>query len=154
MARVYSKGHGKSGSSLPYVRKPASWSKKTSEEIVQTIIQLAKKGMMPSRIGAVLRDQHAIGLVNHYTGSRVTNILRANQLAPEIPEDLYFLIKRAVQMRKHLERNPRDVCTMHHLILIESRIHRLVRYYKGTLAVPATFRYKSKNAAALLASFA
>ena len=29
-------------------------------------------------------------------------------LAPEIPEDLYFLIKKAVSMRKHLERSRKD----------------------------------------------
>lgn len=109
---------------------------------------------MPSKIGSILRDQYAVGLVNHYTGSRVTRILRANSLAPEVPEDLYFLIKRAVQMRKHLERNPRDICSKHHLILVESRIHRLTRYYKGTQKIPASFRYKAQDAAALLAAFA
>ncbi|CAL6008509.1 Ribosomal_protein S13 [Hexamita inflata] len=154
MARVYSKGHGKSGSALPYVRRPASWQKKTTEDIVSIITGLAKKGMMPSKIGSVLRDQFAIGLINHYTGTRVTRILRAAGVAPEIPEDLYFLIKRAVQMRKHLERNPRDISTKYHLILVESRIYRISRYYKSTKKVPATFRYQAKNAAALLASFA
>jgi hypothetical protein len=29
-------------------------------------------------------------------------------LAPEIPEDLYHLIKKAVSVRKHLERNRKD----------------------------------------------
>ena len=29
-------------------------------------------------------------------------------LAPELPEDLYFLIKKAVSIRKHLERNRKD----------------------------------------------
>ncbi len=29
-------------------------------------------------------------------------------LAPELPEDLYFLIKKAVAMRKHLEANRKD----------------------------------------------
>jgi ribosomal protein S15P/S13E len=51
-------------------------------------------------------------------------------LAPEIPEDLYYLIKKAVSMRKHLERNRKDKDGKFRLILIESRIHRLARYYK------------------------
>lgn len=29
-------------------------------------------------------------------------------LAPSIPEDLYMLIKKAVAVRKHLERNRKD----------------------------------------------
>jgi ribosomal protein S15P/S13E len=51
-------------------------------------------------------------------------------LGPEIPEDLYHLIKKAVSMRKHLERSRKDKDGKFRLILIESRIHRLARYYK------------------------
>ncbi len=47
-------------------------------------------------------------------------------LAPEIPEDLYMLIKKAVAVRKHLERNKKDKDSKFRLILIESRIHRSV----------------------------
>ena len=87
---------------------------------------------MPSRIGIVLRDKHCVGLVNHYTGSRITRILGANGINQEVPEDLYHLIKRAVSIRKHIERNPRDISSKYHLILNESRIHRIVRYYIRT----------------------
>lgn len=57
-------------------------------------------------------------------------------LAPSIPEDLYCLIKKAVSVRKHLERNRKDKDAKFRLILIESRVHRLGRYYKqaGKLA--------------------
>jgi ribosomal protein S15P/S13E len=47
-------------------------------------------------------------------------------LAPAIPEDLYMLIKKAVSVRKHLERNKKDKDSKFRLILVESRIHRLV----------------------------
>lgn len=47
-------------------------------------------------------------------------------LAPAIPEDLYMLIKKAVAVRKHLERNKKDKDAKFRLILIESRIHRSV----------------------------
>ena len=53
-----------------------------------------------------------------------------HSLAPELPEDLYFLIKKAVSCRKHLERNRKDKDGKFRLILVESRIHRLARYYK------------------------
>ena len=45
-------------------------------------------------------------------------------LAPAIPEDLYMLIKKAVAVRKHLDRNKKDKDSKFRLILIESRIHR------------------------------
>jgi small subunit ribosomal protein S13e len=57
-------------------------------------------------------------------------------MSPDIPEDLYCLIKKAVSVRKHLERNRKDCDAKFRLILIESRVHRLGRYYKqaGKLA--------------------
>ena len=40
------------------------------------------------------------------------------------------MIKKAVVMRKHLEVNRKDKDGKFRLILVESRIHRLARYYK------------------------
>jgi ribosomal protein S15P/S13E len=98
--------------------------------VIDTICKLAKKGMRPSEIGVNLRDQSGIPQVRSITGSKVLRILKAQGLAPELPEDLYYLIKKAVAMRKHLERFRKDKDAKFHLILIESRIHRLARYYK------------------------
>ena len=55
-------------------------------------------------------------------------------------------------MRKHLERNRRDMDTKFRLILVESRIHRLARYYKRTRSLPVTWRYESANAASMVAA--
>lgn len=71
--------------------------------------------------------------VSSVTGSKVLRILRKHGLAPEIPEDLYHLIKKAVSMRKHLEQFRKDRDGKFRLILVESRIHRLARYYKVAL---------------------
>merc|ERR1712078_192524 len=76
--------------------------------------------------------------------------LRSQGLAPSLPEDLYCLIKKAVSVRKHLEKNRKDKDSKFRLILIESRIHRLARYYKLAKRIPGNWRYESSNAAALL----
>ncbi|XP_027158283.1 40S ribosomal protein S13-2-like [Coffea eugenioides] len=60
--------------------------------------------------------------------------------APEIPEDLYHLIKKAIAIRKHLERNRKDKDSKFRLILVESRIHRLARYYKKTKKLPPNWK--------------
>ena len=73
------------------------------------------------------------------TGSKILRIMKGLGLAPEIPEDLYHLIKKAVSMRKHLELNRKDKDGKFRLILVESRIHRLARYYKVR---PAACRIK------------
>ena len=57
-----------------------------------------------------------------------------------IPEDLYHLIKKAVSVRKHLERNRKDRDSKFRLILIESRIHRLARYYRLAKKLPSNWK--------------
>ncbi|KAK9763791.1 ribosomal 40S subunit protein S13 [Basidiobolus ranarum] len=136
MGRMHTPGKGISSSAIPYRRTPPSWVKTSPEEVCEHICKLAKKGLTPSQIGVLLRDSHGIPQVRTVTGNKVLRILKGNGLAPEIPEDLYHLIKKAVSVRKHLERNRKDCDSKYRLILIESRIHRLARYYKtaGQLA--------------------
>ncbi|CAG8705998.1 8309_t:CDS:2 [Cetraspora pellucida] len=57
-------------------------------------------------------------------------IIKLANEAPKIPEDLYHLIKKAIAIRKHLECNRSDKDSKFWLILIESRIHHLARFYK------------------------
>uniref|UniRef100_A0A0E0LQP1 Small ribosomal subunit protein uS15 N-terminal domain-containing protein n=1 Tax=Oryza punctata TaxID=4537 RepID=A0A0E0LQP1_ORYPU len=140
MGRMHSRGKGISSSALPYKRTPPSWLKTAASDVEEMIMKAAKKGQMPSQIGVVLRDQHGIPLVKSVTGSKILRILKAHGLAPEIPEDLYFLIKKAVAIRKHLERNRKDKDSKFRLILVESRIHRLARYYKRTKKLPPTWK--------------
>ena len=150
MGRMYGKGKGISGSALPYKRKPPTWVKMRSEDVVEQITKLAKKGMTPSQIGVTLRDSMGIPQVKSVTGSKILRILKVKGVAPEIPEDLYHLIKKAVSIRKHLERNRKDKDSKFHLILVESRIHRLARYYRRSKQLPASWKYQSASAAAIV----
>lgn len=77
-------------------------------------------------------------------------VLCLQGLAPSIPEDLYHLIKKAVSVRKHMEKNRQDKDSKFRLILIESRVHRLARYYKKRSVLPANWRYESATASALV----
>ncbi|KAH9678267.1 40S ribosomal protein S13-2 [Citrus sinensis] len=125
---------GISASALPYKRTPPSWLKISSQDVEDNICKFAKKGLTPSQIGVILRDSHGIAQVKSVTGSKIL------RLAPEIPEDLYHLIKKAVAIRKHLERNRKDKDSKFRLILVESRIHRLARYYKKTKKLPPVWK--------------
>lgn len=78
-------------------------------------------------------------------------ILREIGLGPSIPEDLWHLVKKAVAVRKHLETNRKDRDSKFRLILIESRIHRLARYYKTKQQIPPTFKYDAATASTLVA---
>ena len=150
MGRMHSKGKGISASALPYRRTPPSWLKTTPAEVMEQVTRFAKKGLTPSQIGVILRDSHGIAQVSHVTGSKILRMLKKSGLAPEIPEDLYCLIKKAVQVRKHLDKFRQDKDAKFRLILIESRIHRTSRYYKTVKALPPNWKYESSTASTLV----
>merc|ERR1711972_1107672 len=112
-------------------------------DVSDHICKLAKKGLTPSQIGVTLRDSFGIPQVKNVTGNKILRILKTNGLAPDLPEDLYYLIKKAVAIRKHMDRNRKDKDSKFRLILVESRIHRLARYYKRVKSLPATWKYVS-----------
>ena len=151
MGRLHSKGKGIASSAVPYKRTPPSWMKTSSDEVEDHVCRLAKKGLRPSAIGVILRDSGGVPQVTAVTGSKILRLLKKNGLAPEIPEDLYFLIKKAVSVSKHLERNRKDKDSKFRLILIESRIHRLARYYRTARKLPPNWKYESATASTLVA---
>uniref|UniRef100_A0A7S2V1V2 Small ribosomal subunit protein uS15 N-terminal domain-containing protein n=1 Tax=Fibrocapsa japonica TaxID=94617 RepID=A0A7S2V1V2_9STRA len=151
MGRMHSRGKGMASSALPYKRTPPSWLKISAKDVEDHVCKLAKKGLSPSQIGVILRDSNGIAQVRSVTGSKVLRLLKKNGLAPEIPEDLYMLIKKAVAVRKHLERNRKDKDSKFRLILIESRIHRLARYYRTNRKLAPNWKYESSTASALVA---
>ena len=147
---MYGRGKGISKSSIPYKKKAPRWLTVESGDLVKQMEQLAKKGYKPSQIGVILRDNFAIPQSRLITGAKILRLLKKKGLAPQIPEDLYHLMRRAVSIRKHIEKNKRDRDSKFRLILVESKIHRLVRYYKLTKQLPATWRYDYQTALALV----
>ena len=151
MGRMHAPGKGISQSALPYRRSVPSWLKLNAEDVKEQIKKLGKKGMTPSQIGIILRDSHGVAQVRFVAGNKILRIMKALGLKPDIPEDLYYLIKKAVAIRKHLERNRKDKDSKFRLILVESRIHRLARFYKTKSVLPPTWKYESSTASALVA---
>jgi len=121
------------------------WVKYSPVEVEELVVSLAKKGYPPSMIGIILRDQYGIPLAKMVTKKKITQILRERGLAPEIPEDLYNLIRRAMRVRRHLEEHPKDYHSKRGLQLIESKIRRLVRYYKSRRVLPPDWEYKPER---------
>ncbi|CAD7947729.1 unnamed protein product [Amoebophrya sp. A120] len=150
MGRMYGRGKGISSSAMPYRRRAPTWLKMKDTEVEDHICKLAKKGLTPSQIGVTLRDSFGIPQVKSVTGQKILRILKKRQLAPTVPEDLHHLIKKAISIRKHLERANKDKDSKFRLILNESRIHRLARYYRRVKALPAAWKYRAETASALL----
>jgi len=136
------KKKGKSHSTRPARRTPPSWVKYAPEEVENLVVTLARRGYPPSMIGIILRDQYGIPLVKQITGKKICQILKEHGLAPQIPEDLANLIKRAIKIRKHLEEHPKDLHSKRGLQLVEAKIARLVKYYKRKGVLPPDWEYK------------
>lgn len=126
------------------------WLEMTEEEIVELIVKLHREGQSTSQIGIILRDQYGIPSTKSVLGEKITDILKNNGAEFEYPEDLLNLIKRAVNIREHLEENPKDIHSRRGLTKIESRIRRLVKYYTRNNVLPEGWRYDPKTAALLV----
>eukprot|EP01001_Neometanema_parovale_P000033 NODE_10035_length_612_cov_645.118609_g9763_i0.p1 GENE.NODE_10035_length_612_cov_645.118609_g9763_i0~~NODE_10035_length_612_cov_645.118609_g9763_i0.p1 ORF type:complete len:152 (+),score=34.92 NODE_10035_length_612_cov_645.118609_g9763_i0:65-520(+) len=151
MGRMHSNGKGIARSVCPFRRTKPSWLKISTRDVVDKICKLSRKGVTPRQIGVILRDSHGIGSVKAVTGRKILRILKHNGLAGEIPEDLYHMIKKAVAIRKHLEKNRKDMDSKFRLVLVESRIHRVARYYRRIKQLPPTWKYESATAQQLVA---
>ena len=80
MGRMQMKGKGKgiSSSALPYKRKAPKWVTLSPSAVSDIIVKLAKKGLSPSQIGVLLRDQHGIPQVRFITGKKILRVLKKN----------------------------------------------------------------------------
>ncbi len=145
---------GRSHSTRPARLTPPTWLTLRPEDIELLIEELAKKGYGPSMIGIILRDQFGVPLARPVLGKKITRVLEERGLAPQIPEDLMALIRKAVNLRRHLEEHPKDLHAKKGLIDLESKIHRLVKYYKRVGKLPPDWRYDPEKARLLVAGTA
>jgi len=147
---MHSRKGGRSGSVRPLRSNPPNWASYGEQELVELIVKLSKEGNSPSKIGIILRDQYGIPDIRQISNKKLSQILRENNVPMDIPEDLQNLIKKAVSLRKHLEGHKKDVSNRHSLLLIESKIRRLVKYYTADGRLPSGWRYDAEKAKLLV----
>ena len=141
MARMHSRKKGKSGSTRPKDLEMQPWFPMNSEEVESQVIKLARKGESMSLIGLQLRDKFGVPLTRIITGKKISQILKEHDLLPELPEDLMFLARKAVNIRRHLEENHRDLEAKKGLNRTESKLRRLVKYYRKKGILEQDFKY-------------
>jgi len=69
---------------------------------------------------------------------------------PKFPEDLFNLLKQAVNLRDHLQKNKRDYTSKRGLELLESKIRRLGKYYVRKGVLPEDWQYSPEKAKLLI----
>ena len=153
MARMHTRRRGSSDSDKPVADEPPEWSDVDEDAIVDRVVELAEQGHSPSEIGLTLRDEGVQGTpvpdVSLATGQKITEILEDEDADPELPEDLRNLMERAVRLREHMDENPGDHQNKRALQNTQSKIRRLVDYYRGD-ALDDDFTYSYDTAKQLL----
>jgi small subunit ribosomal protein S15 len=142
---------GKSHSTRPATPTVPKWLQYDPEEIEEIIVDLARKGYGPSMIGIILRDQFGIPLVKPILGKSITEVLEEHGIKMVVPEDLFRLIQKAVNLRRHLEEHPKDTHAKKGLLDLESKIRRIAEYYKRVGKLPKDWRYDPEQAKLLVA---
>lgn len=145
MARMHSRKKGNAGSTQPSVKQAPSWVKYSAKEIELLVVKYAKEGKAPSQIGIYLRDEYGIPDVKLLTGKTITAILAEKGHEKQFPEDLQALFKKVLAVQEHLELNHKDQPAKRGLTLTQSKILRLVKYYKRVGRLDSTWNYNPKQ---------
>jgi len=126
------------------------WVDRSAHEVEELVLKLAKQGYNATTIGLILRDEYAVPSVKRLCGKTITRILKDNGIKIEYPDDLMNLMRKAVRMRKHLETHKKDIHNRVKLTHVESKIRRLVKYYRKKRVLPSGWRYDPETAALLV----
>jgi small subunit ribosomal protein S15 len=128
------------GGRKPPVRVAPRWLKGQKSKVEELVVKLAKT-YSSAMIGTILRDTYGIPDVKAVTGKSITQIMKEHNLYPEFPEDLLNLFKRAVNLSEHLKVHKKDKRSKHAFENLESKIRRLIKYYKKKKRIPQDFVY-------------
>ncbi len=152
MARMHSRKKGKSGSVRPpRLTDPPVWIELSPTEVENEVVKLARKGHSKSLIGVKMRDSRGVPLVKVVTGKKISQILESNDITSPLPEDLSNLVKKALNVRKHLEENHKDLEAKKGLNRTESKIYRLIKYYRKKGVLAPDFNYDPESIRTLVA---
>lgn len=151
MARMHSRKRGSSGSTRPARLEKPVWVELSPEEVENEVVKLARRGSSKSMIGTILRDSRGVPLVKVVTGKKITQILQENEIEAPLPEELANLVRKALNIRNHLETNHKDKESRKGLNRCESKIYRLIKYYKKKKKLPADFKYDPEKIRTLVA---
>ncbi|MFZ2411682.1 MAG: 30S ribosomal protein S15 [Candidatus Methanoperedens sp.] len=150
MARMHTRRKGQAGSKKPLRTEPPKWSNTNKEEIENTIQQLATQGKSSSEVGMILRDRYGVPDVTLVTGKKIVTIMKEKNVAPKVPEDIYNLIVDVLELKKHIDKNKKDVHNKRALNNKVSKIRRLEKYYRREGVLPQDWKYSIERAEMLI----
>ena len=148
---MHSRKKGKSGSTRPARLEKPVWVELSPTEVENEVVKLARRGNSKSMIGTILRDSRGVPLVKVVTGKKISQILETHDITAPLPEDLTNLVRKASNIRKHMETNHKDLEGKKGLNRTESKIYRLIKYYKKKSILANDFKYDPDKMRTLVA---
>jgi len=148
---MHSRKRGKSGSRRPARLEKPVWVELSPEEVENEVVKLARRGHSKSMIGTIMRDSRGVPLVKVVAGKKISQILKENDIEAPLPEELANLVRKALNIRKHLEVNHKDLESKKGLNRTESKIYRLIKYYKKKKVLAPDFKYDPEKIRTLVA---
>ena len=145
MAKMHSRKKGHASSKRPLKIVKPSWQTFKAKEIEMLVAKLLKDGKTLSETGLILRDSYGVPDIKQATEKTMASIAEEKKLLKELPEDLIALMKKYVQIKKHLETYRQDMSALRGFQLTESKIKRLVKYYKRIGKIQIDWKFNPEN---------
>jgi len=99
----------------------ADWTKIKPAEVEKLIVDLAKQGTPPEKIGLILRDQHGVPK-SKLLGLKMSKVLEKNKL--DSNSEKKNILKKIERLKKHSEKNKHDYTAIRKAVMYSARINR------------------------------
>lgn len=99
----------------------ADWTKIKPAELEKIIVELARQGNAPEKIGLILRDQHGVPKAK-LLGVKVGKILAKNKLGTD--SEKKNISNKIEGLKKHSEKNKHDYTAMRKAVMYSARINK------------------------------
>lgn len=131
------------------VEKKENTKKLEKDQIYKKIEELTKKGESNAKIGLELKKENVLKTKKEL-GKRIGKIQKELNIQKEIPDDLMALIRKAVKLIKHKDKNKKDTRGKLGYQLTVSKINRLRKYYVKQGILSKDWRYSDEKAKLLV----
>jgi small subunit ribosomal protein S15 len=99
----------------------ADWTKIKPADIEKIIVELARQGNAPEKIGLILRDQHGVPKAK-LLGIKIGKVLEKNKLA--IDSEKKNISTKIENLKKHSAKNKHDYTAMRKAVMYTATINR------------------------------
>lgn len=99
----------------------ADWTKISAKEIEKIILDLARQGTTPEKIGLILRDQHGVPKAK-LLGVKIGKILSKNNI--DSNSESKNISDKIENLKKHSEKNKHDYTAIRKAVMYTARINR------------------------------